>query len=260
MRRVELHVHLDGSIPPSSLLRIAQRRQLSLPVVGIPSSEADIWTALYSMTPSWHMFDLVNEIIGGDEDTLAEVAEGFVAQQAAERVGYTEVRWDPVRPAVSHLAAPVRCVDRQALRVLITRGSRRPRARASWAASWASTLRETSTTSTTPRATWSSASGTPRASCSSTPPCTPERWRDRTTSARPSRTWRPTAWGSMPMPPFGLQPVARSFTRPICHSRVSRRAPRRSSGYAATQDASVLELLRHTQTHLEACPAGHHLC
>ena len=67
----------------------------------------------------WRWFDLVNEIIGGDEDTLAEVAEGFVAQQAAERVGYTEVRWDPVRPAVSHLAnasisveAAVRAVER----------------------------------------------------------------------------------------------------------------------------------------------------
>ena len=119
MRRVELHVHLDGSIPPSSLLRIAQRRQLSLPVVGVPSSESDIWTALHNMTPSWHMFDLVNEIIGGDEDTLAEVAEDFVDRQAAQQVGYTEVRWDPVRPAVSHLAnasigveAAVRAVER----------------------------------------------------------------------------------------------------------------------------------------------------
>jgi len=47
------------------------------------------------------------------------------------------------------------------------------------------------------------------------------------------------------------------LTRPATHAC---RPPRRISGYAATQDATVIELLRRTQTHLEACPAGHHPC
>ena len=105
--RVELHVHLDGAIQIPSLLRIAVRRRLVLPGVGaVPSSEDDIWTALRTVPPEepWRMFDLVNEIIGGDEATLSEVAHEFVGRQAAQSVAYTEVRWDPVRPAVSHLA------------------------------------------------------------------------------------------------------------------------------------------------------------
>ena len=104
--RTELHVHLDGSIPPATLLRISRRRNLTLPGLAgrVPESIDDIWTALQSMIPVWHRFDLVNEIIGGDEATLSEIAEEFVDRQAAQHVSYTEVRWDPVRPAVSHLA------------------------------------------------------------------------------------------------------------------------------------------------------------
>ena len=56
------------------------------------------------------------------------------------------------------------------------------------------------------------------------------------------------------------------LTRPATHACRANsathacRPPRRSSGYAATQDATVIELLRRTQTHLEACPAGNHPC
>ena len=104
--RVELHCHLDGSIPPSTLLRISQQRSLALPGLGgrVPESTNDIWTALRSMGAVWRWFDLVNEIIGGDEATLADIAEEFVHRQAAENISYTEVRWDPVRPSRSSLA------------------------------------------------------------------------------------------------------------------------------------------------------------
>ena len=51
--RIELHVHLDGSIPPKALLHVAQHRNLSLPVVGIPKSIEDIWTSLRSIQEVW---------------------------------------------------------------------------------------------------------------------------------------------------------------------------------------------------------------
>ena len=47
--RVELHVHLDGSIPPATLLRTAQRRQLRLPGIDrVPTSVNDVISALHS--------------------------------------------------------------------------------------------------------------------------------------------------------------------------------------------------------------------
>lgn len=84
-------MHLDGSVPPTSLLRVSQRRQLVLPGLGgrVPATVADIWTALESMGEHWQWFDLVNEIIGGDEATLEEIAEEFVDHQAANSISYT---------------------------------------------------------------------------------------------------------------------------------------------------------------------------
>ena len=103
--RVELHVHLDGSIPPATLLRTAQRRQLRLPGIDrVPTSVNDVISALHSTGAVWKWFDLVNDIIGGDEATLTDVATDFVGRQARQNVTYTEVRYDPVRPAHSRLA------------------------------------------------------------------------------------------------------------------------------------------------------------
>ncbi|KAL1519154.1 hypothetical protein AB1Y20_003414 [Prymnesium parvum] len=102
--RTELHCHLDGSIPVKTLLNVSQRRKLHLPgLPGVPSSEEDIWVALNSISPVWRKFDLVNDIIGGDEQILFEMGLEFAARQAASNILYTEVRYDPVRAAVSRL-------------------------------------------------------------------------------------------------------------------------------------------------------------
>jgi hypothetical protein len=102
---VELHVHLDGSIPVPTLLRLSRTRGLVLPGIHrVPTSESDVWAALAAMGEVWRWFDLVNEVIGGDEGVLFDVAYEFVSRQAAQHVTYTEVRYDPVRPASSSLA------------------------------------------------------------------------------------------------------------------------------------------------------------
>ena len=103
--RVELHVHLDGSITPPTLLEVAQRRALVLPTLGrVPRTVDDVWAALDAAPSTWARFDLICDIVGGDADALSLAAERFVARQHAQRVSYTEVRYDPYRFAVSHYA------------------------------------------------------------------------------------------------------------------------------------------------------------
>ncbi|CAJ1403818.1 unnamed protein product [Effrenium voratum] len=101
--RVELHVHLDGSIEPAELFAIAKARNLSLPDIGVPGSAADLerFVAKYR---SWHRFDAVNEILGGDASAVEMAAAAFVGFQAKSQVRYTEVRYDPVRLSRSSLA------------------------------------------------------------------------------------------------------------------------------------------------------------
>ena len=102
--RVELHIHLDGAISAEELLHAARQRNLSLPGIGQPSSVDDILKVLSGQHPSWHRFDIVNNIVGGDVATLSRVAEAFVARQALNGVAYTEVRYDPMRMARSAYA------------------------------------------------------------------------------------------------------------------------------------------------------------
>jgi adenosine deaminase len=98
--RIELHVHLDGSISPQTLLDVSQARNLSLPLVGYPKTVSDIQRLLSSKQP-FERFDVINDIVGGDSKALEHVAEQFVAFQVANGVIYTEVRYDPVRMARS---------------------------------------------------------------------------------------------------------------------------------------------------------------
>lgn len=97
-------MHLDGSIDLEDLYAICRARQLQLPDgIGLPESAADV-KRLLDLRPGWHRFDVVNDIIGGDVETIRRAAEAFVGFQAHSCVGYTEVRYDPVRLARSALA------------------------------------------------------------------------------------------------------------------------------------------------------------
>eukprot|EP00040_Diaphanoeca_grandis_P000101 m.272394 g.272394 ORF g.272394 m.272394 type:complete len:368 (-) comp101056_c0_seq1:59-1162(-) len=99
--RVELHIHLDGSITVQTLLEIAQFRNMGLPPQGkVPTTVEEITFLLNSVQP-FARFDIINNIVGGNTTTLGLVAEHFVDRQAASGVIYTEVRYDPVRMAVT---------------------------------------------------------------------------------------------------------------------------------------------------------------
>lgn len=102
-RRVELHVHLDGSMDSTDLFDICKNRGLELPGIGVPQSSSDVKHFVEGFS-GWHRFDAVNEILGGDVKSIQLVAEAFVGFQAKSGVQYTEVRYDPVRLSHSKLA------------------------------------------------------------------------------------------------------------------------------------------------------------
>ena len=57
MSRTELHIHLDGSIPPAELLQISIDRELVLPGIDrVPATVDDIWAALRSQGEIWKWF------------------------------------------------------------------------------------------------------------------------------------------------------------------------------------------------------------
>ena len=98
--RVELHVHLDGTLDSNILFEVASLRNLSLPEIGVPRSAAEVDKVVKSKS-AFARFDVVNNIIGGNALALQRVGEWFAARQAALNATYTEVRYDPFRAAVS---------------------------------------------------------------------------------------------------------------------------------------------------------------
>ena len=120
LERTQLHVHLDGAVSAQTLFEIAQSRNLSLPLVGRPKSVRAVELLIaanvsyfsfarrrgsrnsrFSFQFGFKAFDVVNNIIGGDESALEAAAFAFVKTQADQNVTYVEVRYDPSRAARS---------------------------------------------------------------------------------------------------------------------------------------------------------------
>ena len=101
--RSQLHVHLDGSVTEDTLFNITIRRNLSLPTIGIPKSASEIGT-LITLNFGFKAFDIINNIIGGDVESLEMAAADFVDTQAQQNITYTEVRYDAVRASYSSYA------------------------------------------------------------------------------------------------------------------------------------------------------------
>ena len=54
--RIELHIHLDGSVSPETLLDVAVARNMTLPLVGHPKTVDDILRLMLSKA-AWKRFD-----------------------------------------------------------------------------------------------------------------------------------------------------------------------------------------------------------
>lgn len=92
MPKVELHVHLEGAVQPATLLHLARKNGITLPV----TTEAEVrqW---YTFTDFAHFVEIyfaISECIETPDD-LEYVAREFLRGQAAQNILYSEVIFTP---------------------------------------------------------------------------------------------------------------------------------------------------------------------
>lgn len=90
MPKVELHVHLEGSIQPETLLALAQRNGVSLPA----SSVADLrkWYTFRDFPHFVEVYLAVSACIRTLDD-IEFIAREFLSNQAAQNIHYSEVTY-----------------------------------------------------------------------------------------------------------------------------------------------------------------------
>lgn len=90
MPKVELHVHLEGSVQPATLLKLARRHSVDLPADTVEGIRQ--W---YDFVDFFHFLDVyfaVSECIRTPED-IELVTREFLAGQAAQNIRYSEVTY-----------------------------------------------------------------------------------------------------------------------------------------------------------------------
>ncbi|MCG8479184.1 MAG: adenosine deaminase [Spirochaetales bacterium] len=85
--KVELHVHLEGSIPPETLLELARRNNVSLPV-DTPSAIAK-WYTFKDFPHFADVYHTSSKCIRSADD-IELLAKDFIKGQAAQNIVYTE--------------------------------------------------------------------------------------------------------------------------------------------------------------------------
>jgi adenosine deaminase len=92
MPKVELHVHLEGAVQPATLLHLAQKNGITLPVT--TEEEVRDW---YTFTDFAHFIEIyfaISECICTADD-LEYVAREFLRGQAEQNIVYSEVIFTP---------------------------------------------------------------------------------------------------------------------------------------------------------------------
>ncbi len=92
MPKVEMHVHLEGSIEPETLLQLAQRNSVELPATTVEGLRD--W---YTFTDFSHFVEIyiaISSCICSGKD-IEHVAKEFLRGQAAQNIRYSEVTFTP---------------------------------------------------------------------------------------------------------------------------------------------------------------------
>lgn len=88
--KVELHVHLEGSIQPETLLELSQRNNISLPATNV--AELRNWFQFRDFNHFVEIYVSASKCIRQPED-LELIAEEFARGQASQNILYTEANY-----------------------------------------------------------------------------------------------------------------------------------------------------------------------
>lgn len=101
MPKVELHVHLEGSIQPATLLKLAERHQVAL-----PASCVEDLRRWYTFTDFAHFVEIYQTISNCIRtcDDIELIAREFLLGQAAQHILYSEVTFTAYTHSVKGLA------------------------------------------------------------------------------------------------------------------------------------------------------------
>ena len=99
MPKVELHVHLEGSVQPQTLLQLAKRNHIALPADDLEGLRA--WTTFRDFD---HFIDVYRAIASclRSADDIELIAREFLVGQAAQNIVYSEVTFTPYNQVRSH--------------------------------------------------------------------------------------------------------------------------------------------------------------
>lgn len=92
MPKIELHVHLEGSIQPETLLQLAERNKVELPATNVEALRR--W---YTFTDFAHFIEIylaISACICTPED-IELIAREFLRGQAAQNIQHSEVTFTP---------------------------------------------------------------------------------------------------------------------------------------------------------------------
>lgn len=92
MPKVELHVHLEGSVRPETLLKLARRHGVALPADTVEGIQQ--WYTFVDFAHFVEVYMLISECIRTAED-LELITREFLVGQAAQNIRYSEVTYTP---------------------------------------------------------------------------------------------------------------------------------------------------------------------
>jgi adenosine deaminase len=92
MPKVELHIHLEGSVQPQTLFDLAQRHYIALPVSSV--SELAAWYTFRDFNHFLNIFTKICECLRAPED-FTRITYEYGKSMARQNIRYAEVTWTP---------------------------------------------------------------------------------------------------------------------------------------------------------------------